>query len=325
MPSPHPLEPAIPCVPQKNSNHPGDLRPLDPHTSPSVTESEPSDRPSISHRVLSFTREVVKETREDRILFLSSALAFDALLASIPFMVLLLAAVGLILRTLGGGEVDLHAMLGAAIPEGQFQDDPLARVERLISGVVDRGLSISLLSVPLLLLLAARAFATVRRVLNDIFHVTEPRRLAHGKLVDFGLMSATALFLLTNGMASVAVGILTTAPGGLFGAEIAINVITFLSALGLFVVVYRVAPDCHIEWRVAWIAGGTCAVFFEVAKRGYAAYLNWVVRSDVLTPDAQLGGVMLLLAWFYLTAVVFLAAAELADKHPELLGVTPTN
>lgn len=272
-------------------------------------------------RVSSFAREVVKETREDRILFLASALTFDALIASIPFIMLLLAGVGFILQAVGGGELDLHAMLGAAIPEsGEISADPLQRVERLISGVVNRGVSVSLVSVPLLVFLAARAFSTVRRVLNEIFHVSAPRRLAHGKLVDVALMSATALFLVTNGAASVFVGILTTTLGGPLVTRLIVGLITFTSALGLFVIIYRVAPDRYIEWRTAWIAGVTCAVFFEAAKRGYAAYLRYVVQSEVLTPDAQLGGVMLLLAWFYLTAVVFLAAAELADKHPELLG-----
>lgn len=285
--------------------------------------SDRASRPSLGMRVSSFTREVVKETKEDRILLLASALTFDSLIASIPFMMLLLAVVGTFLQNIGGGELDLHAMLGAAIPEaGQIGTDPLARVERLLGGVARRTVSVSILSLPMLLFLSVRAFGTIRRVLNEIFHVTEPRRLAHGKLVDFGLMAVTALFLVINGLASVVVGILATTLGGPLLTQLGVGVITFASALGLFVIIYRFAPDRYIEWRTALIAGGTCAVFFEAAKRGFAAYLRWVVRSPVLTPDAQLGGVMLLFAWFYLTAVVFLAAAELADKHPELLGGT---
>jgi len=273
-------------------------------------------RSTLRSRSGAFARELVRESREDRILFLSSALTFDALMASVPLMMLVLAAVSFVFERMGGGQLDLHGMLGAAIPQsGTAGVDPLQRVERLLAGVAERRASVSALSLPLLVFLSTRVFATVRTVLNQVFHASSARRLVHRKLVDIALLALTVVFVLTNGIASVWIGILTTGTGGQWLARTAGGAITFFSAVGLFVLVYRIAPDKPIRWRTALIAGTTCAVFFEVAKRGYAAYLRYAVRTEVLTPDAQLAGIMLLLAWFYLTAVVFLAAAEIADKH----------
>src|SRR5213075_2235331 len=51
---------------------------------------------------LGFLRRIVVSIYENQVMFLASALAFDALLATLPFCVLVLAALGYILHSMGG-------------------------------------------------------------------------------------------------------------------------------------------------------------------------------------------------------------------------------
>ena len=65
---------------------------------------------------LGFLRRIVVSIYENQVMFLASALAFDALLAALPFCVLVLAALGYILHSMGGTLGDIHAVLDRFFP-----------------------------------------------------------------------------------------------------------------------------------------------------------------------------------------------------------------
>ena len=273
--------------------------------------------PTTATRRTPFLTRVYREWWKDDIPYLASALTFDALAAAVPFMMLLLTLVGVLVTHLApGSELDLRAFLSGAFPASRMVDlDPLLRVERLLEGVADRRGTVSAVSVPLLFILSTRMFATVRWALDRVFDAVEPKKLVHRWLVDVALVVVMGVCLMANGVTSIGLALLAATSGAQSLAQVGGGIVTFLSALALFVTIFRLAPARGIDWPTALVAGGCSATFFELAKRGFSLYLEYAVRLDALTPDAQLAGVMLLLTWFYLNAVVFLTAAEIANEY----------
>ena len=273
--------------------------------------------PTTPNRQAPFLVRVYREWWRDEVPYLASALTFDALAAAVPFMMLLLTLVGvLVTYFVPEGELDLRSFLSGAFPASRMVDlDPLLRVERLLEGVADRRVTVSAVSVPLLFILSTRMFATVRWGLDRVFDAVEPRKLGHRWLVDVVLVFVTGACLMANGIASIGLAVLAAIPGVQGLAQVGGATVTFVSALGLFVAIFRLAPGRRIDWPTALVAAVCSATFFEGAKLGFALYLEYAVKLDALTPDAQLAGIMLLLAWFYLNALAFLTAGEVANEY----------
>jgi uncharacterized BrkB/YihY/UPF0761 family membrane protein len=88
---------------------------------------------------------------EDQILFLGSALTFDALLAALPFFVLLLAAFGYFVSG-QNAMADVLALLEQLLPGGTEEGGgPLARAEDLITGVMNSRAELTIYGIPLFL------------------------------------------------------------------------------------------------------------------------------------------------------------------------------
>ena len=114
----------------------------------------------------------------DNILFLASALSFDALLTAIPFAILLLSVLGFFLDARSEVVPDLLAALQRVLPahEGGIED-PITRAEEIITAVVESRRELSFYGVPLFLIFSTRLFTSTRIALDQIFHVRTRRRV----------------------------------------------------------------------------------------------------------------------------------------------------
>ena len=98
-----------------------------------------------------FVRRVLAAAYEDNVFFLASALTFDALLAAVPFVLLLLAALGQFIQAGDAALADMVSLLQRFIPSGAGARDPAREAEQLITGIaLARGsLSLSVYGIPL--------------------------------------------------------------------------------------------------------------------------------------------------------------------------------
>src|SRR5262249_16208929 len=140
--------------------------------------------------------------------FLASALTFDALLAAIPFILLVLVGLTHLAQAVSGGPaVDPSHLFHRFFPSNPTEGrDPFTFIEKLLAGITNHRGQISLYAVPAFIWFSTRLFAGVRTSLNDIYDVSArplPRRhfivnwLA-AKLRDMGMVVATVLLFLAN-------------------------------------------------------------------------------------------------------------------------------
>lgn len=248
---------------------------------------------------------------EDDILFLGSALAFDALLALVPFVLLLLAALGYFVQA--GEEAatgDVIALLDQFLPKrATGGEGPIRRAEGLIAGVVASRGQLSVVGIPLFLYFATRLFGTARAALNEVFDTHETRPFFYGKAVDLALVLVTVVLFVANAFFS-----LWFADDPWIGRFV-IGLGTYGLGVVLFFVVYKAAPTRTMAWDTAVVAAAVAALGFEIAKKLYSLYLTEFLTIDRLISNQNAIAVLLLVVWVYAMAVVFLIGSEVAETY----------
>jgi membrane protein len=260
-------------------------------------------------------------------------LTFDALLAAVPFVLLLLIGLTHLAQAVTQGpEVDtVHLFHRFLPPHSTLPDrDPFAVIEGLLTGITKKRGQLSLYAVPTFLWFSTRLFAGIRTALNDIYDVSlRPTRhraiitlFLLAKLRDATMVIGTVILFLANTLLTTGLTILQAR-----GAETVPQLGFFVSTVGrfmgeflafsfsasLFYVTYSYASVRRLPWKTALLAATFTALLFEVAKRLYALYLANFASFEGLGGDANLGAIVLFILWVYYTAIVFLLGAVVAE------------
>ena len=98
----------------------------------------------------------------------------------------------------------------------------------------------------------------------------------------------------------------------------ALNVLLSLALISfLFAAVFKVLPDCDLQWRDVAIGAVITAVLFIAGKPLIGRYIG---SSAVASTYGAAGGLIVLLLWVYYTGQIFLFGAELARAYTCLHG-----
>jgi membrane protein len=270
---------------------------------------------------------------EDNIPFLASALTFDALLAAVPFILLLLIGFTHVAQAVTHGpELDTLELFHRFLPphSGLPDRDPVGVMERLLTGITKNRGTLSVYAAPAFLWFSTRLFGGIRTSLNDIYDVSlrppRPRPFVAvyllAKLRDSIMVVGTVILFLTNTLLTTGLTVLqargtASVPQLAFFVStlgrILAEVLAFAFSVSLFYVTYRYASIRRLPWKTALLASIFTAVLFEVAKRLYGLYLANFASFESQGGDANLGAVVLFILWVYYTALVFLLGAVVAE------------
>ena len=268
---------------------------------------------------LGVIRRTLEAAYEDNIPFLASALSFDLLLTALPFVVLLLAAVGyLVQHQITTHQIDVHELLGRLLPVGG-SDSPemFRRAESALTALVHARGRLTVFGVPLFLWFSSRFFGGLRIALNEVFDSDEIRPWPVAKLTDLSKVFITAVLLVANG-ALPAINVQAAGSLGdsfLLGwlYRFSLELLAFAFSTGLFFLIFEILPSRRLPWRSALVSAVFCAMAFEVGKRLYALYLTRFVTLDRVASDANLVALFLFLLWVYGMAYAFLLSCEVAE------------
>lgn len=260
---------------------------------------------------------------------MGAAISYYTMFSLAPLLVIVIAIAG--------------ALFGAEAVQGQIaaqlsgligQDGALA-VQGLIRSASSpaRGLIAGSISIVVLIVGATTVFAELQSALDRIWHVPE-RAKPHGlwgvlraRVLSFGLILGLAFLLMVSLIVSAALAALGTWSVGLFpGFELllqGINVLVSLAILTLlFAMIFKFMPSAPITWPDVWIGAVVTAVLFEIGKVLIGVYLG---KSGVNESFAAAGSLVVLLAWVYYAAQIFLLGAEFtkvyANAHGSAAGV----
>lgn len=291
---------------QSGTKHPGFRGDFSSTTLPNATRAD-----MVLRKILSLPPAVarfIKTSHRDNVLFLASALSFDALLAAIPLALLFIALLGFFLQ--GRSPADIGSVLQVMLPAHEAgEGNPLGQAKNIIQTVIGSRSQLSLYGLPLFLLFSTRLFASVRIALNQVLLVHARRGFFRALGVDLILVIITTVLFAANSVVSYPV----------FDSSLIEQVAGHLLAVAfgiiLFFMVYSIAPDEPIAWDTALIAATAVSIGFEIAKVLFSFYLANVATIDTLISHANAIAIILFVFWIYYSALLFLLGAEVAKVH----------
>jgi YihY family inner membrane protein len=245
---------------------------------------------------------------------MGAALSYYTLFSLAPLLVLIIAIAGMVFGQ--------DAAQGAIIAQLQsiMGKEGATAVQGLLNAARERstGVVATIVGGFLLLLGATATFAELQTDLDRIWQVPAKEKPSgvwgwlRSRVLSFGLVLGFAFMLMISLVVSAALSATGEWLGGGAAAEsILASVLNFTASFALFTVlfamIYKIMPTAKISWHDVWMGSAVTALLFNVGKSLIGLYL---AKSSVASGFGAAGSFVILVAWFYYSAQIFLFGAE---------------
>ena len=274
-------------------------------------------------------RRTWRQMQDDDILGRASELAFNFVIAVFPALLVLLALFSIFASHASGLREQLFDMLPRLVP-AQAADLIAKTVQEVTStgagGKLTFGLVFSLWA-------AAGGMSSMMSALNAAYDVKERRPWWRAKLIAVGLTLVVVALILI----ALTIVLFGNQIAGWVGARFGIHEgvvlmwrilqwpVAFLIMTVTFAIVYYYGPDVK-EQHWYWITPGSLlgVLLWLATSFGFRVYLNYF--NSYSQTYGSLGAVIILMMWFYVTALGFLVGGEINSEiehaaahrgHPE--------
>jgi membrane protein len=281
----------------------------------------------MQSRAVIFVQETVSHWSRDNATRLAAALAYYAVLAIAPLLVLSIAVANLVF-----GQKAVDGQLA-----WEIQNFVGGEAAQAIQAVIQSshhpsgGAITTILGIATLVVGASSLIVELHDALNLIWEVKSPmestwrsdlfrflKERIFSSLIVIGAGSVLLISLLFS--ASIAAvetlfrPLLPTAPWLLHTAEF---VTSFVVVTLLFAAVYKLIPDVPLKWRDVAIGACVTALLFTIGKQFIALYL---VRVGFESTYGAAWAAVLLFVWIYYSAQLFFLGAEFTKVYARRYG-----
>jgi membrane protein len=266
--------------------------------------------------------------RQD-IFFHAGSVAYSALLALIPFALLLTSALGYVLGAAPMASSDqLGRFLGELLPD-QAAQAAIPLVREILNSIEESRGKVGLIGLPFFVWFATRFFGALRGTISSIFVSEKGRGIIHGKLLDMayvvlGTLVVTVylvvVFALTTNLGAAILRTATWDPETLGLVEFVIGrVFSTAFLIMLFSSLYKYLPARYVHWESAIWGGVWGATLFELMRQ-----IVFEVVARVMNPASIYSGtiaaIVIVVFWAYYAAVIFLIGGIVARVHEMRVG-----
>jgi membrane protein len=259
-------------------------------------------------------KKVWSEIDHDDLLSLSSALAYNFLLAIFPMLLFLIALLGIFAAQRSNLQNSLFYYFSEVLPPAAFQ-----LVSQTLKEVIkNSGGGKLTFGIVLALWSGAGGMSSLMSGLNTAYHVRESRSWIKTRLIAIGLTLATSVLVVAALFVFLLGGHLAELVGAHFGlstvAVVAWRVLQWPIAVAFLIIAYALVyyfgpnlKEQHWYWITPGsVVGVTLWVLASVGLRIYLHFFNTYSKSY-----GSLGAVIILLLWFYVTGLTFLTGGEI--------------
>ena len=274
-----------------------------------------------------YAKRVWDNSGEDNVLFLAGGIAFNIMLAAVPFLLLLVTGLTYILPHLYVGTVNsadaVQAFFDRLLPA--HEEDPNSAIHKFVRDLVQSRTGITIYSAIGFVWFSTRLFGSLRTVLADVFDIENERGIIEGKLFDIQItVLATLLFVAsttvttylslatTRGISAlVALGLRQDVMGSLeywIGRLLAFGIIALM-----FFALYKYLPIRRVRAQTAWVAALFTSLAFEAARFAFSVYVRTFNPGSLYT--GTLTALIVVVVWFYYAALIFILGGEVAQVY----------
>ncbi|MBL8961786.1 MAG: YihY/virulence factor BrkB family protein [Gemmatimonadetes bacterium] len=270
-----------------------------------------------------YARRVWVNSGEDRIFFLAGAIAFNILLAAVPFVLLLMSGLTYVLGLSEDASIaEVVALVDRFLPP---QVASAEAVHRLIADVVSARQSLGVYGALLYVWFSTRLFGSLRTVLADIFDIETDRSILSGKWFDVRITVYSTILLLAWVALSLYLAVARSRGLGILaeaGVEAEVmgrleyaagRAVAFGFVVAILFSLYKVLPNRRIRWRQALVGAVSSAVLLEIARNLWTAYTKSFDPGSVYS--GTLYALVSVVFWVYYAALMFILGGEVAQAH----------
>ncbi|MFI5310037.1 MAG: YihY/virulence factor BrkB family protein [Gemmatimonadales bacterium] len=272
-----------------------------------------------------FLRGIWGKGAEDDALFLAGGVAFNILLAGVPFFLLLASGIGYAMNkspTASSGAVS--DFIQNLFPSAWSGDGSL--LDPVLDDVVRTRGKAGAFGAVAFVWFSTRLFGSMRTVLTRTMDVPRSHGIVVGKLFDIVLtVAATALIVVWVAL-SAYIALARSSSVALLSdmglhAETLMRPVTYVVArivafaliVAIFFALYKVLPNRRVRWQQAALGGATSAVLFELARNVF----TWVVHrwNPASLYSGTLSAIIVVVFWVYYAALIFVLGGEVSQVH----------
>ena len=269
-----------------------------------------------------YVKRVWDNAGEDNVLFLAGGIAFNILLAAVPFVLLLVWGFALILHknSLEANQLVVH-YLDRVLPA--HYESPDAPQHKLISDILGAHTKLGIWSAVGFVWFSTRLFGSLRTVLASVFDIEQERGIIQGKIFDIKITILSTVLITANTLISTYVLIATkTSRQVLVDLGIREDVMGQASAWGthlvgtvllalMFFALYKFLPIRRVRTKTAWVAALFTTVMFELAKVAFNVYVQSFNPGSLYT--GAVAAVVVIVVWVYYAALIFILGGEVGQ------------
>ena len=269
-----------------------------------------------------YAKRVWDNSGEDNVFFLAGGIAFNLLLAAVPFLLLLVAGMATILhQPTAASSVEINALLDKLMPP--HSEATSSPIHGLLDDIITARGAVRLYSAIGFIWFSTRLFGSLRSVLAEVFDIEQDRGIIDGKIFDIKITIIATLLLVgytalnaylavatTRGFQQLtAYGMRTEVMGQLeymLGRTLA-----FLFIGTMFFALYKFIPNRRIRWQTALVAAGFTSAMFEIARNVFSAYVRSFNPGSLYT--GALTAIVVVVIWVYYAALIFILGGEVGQ------------
>jgi membrane protein len=271
-----------------------------------------------------YAKRVWDNSGEDNIFFLAGGIAFNIILAAVPFFLLLVSGLATLLNH--SAEVSFGEALALVDrllpPHAETGESPL---HKLLYDAMQLSGRIGLYSAIGFVWFSTRLFGSLRSVLADVFDIESERGIVGGKIFDIQITILATLIVAAYTFLSAYLAIASTRGSAVlrefgirdevmgrveygFGRLVAFAFIAFM-----FFALYKFLPNRKIRWQTALTGALSTAVLFEIARNLFTAYVTSFNPGSLYS--GTLYALIVIVFWVYYAALIFILGGEVAQVY----------
>ena len=285
---------------------------------------------SFSGIIADYLRRILEKAEEDSLFFLAGGIAFDIVLAGVPFFLLLASGLGYVLRKSEEASITAVTEFLAELMPATFSGKGTLLDPVLHEVVRTRG-SAGLVGAIAFVWFSARLFASMRIVLTRVFEDPERRNFIIGKLVDIqatlaatvlivGWVALSAFLAIARSSSVQALSHLGVHDPAIMRPVMYIvgRVIAFVVLGGVFFAIFKLLPKRPVRREQAAIAAASSAILFELARAAFTTLVHRFNPGSFYT--GTLSAVVVVVFWVYYAALVFTFGGLISQVHERRLA-----
>jgi membrane protein len=275
----------------------------------------------LLHGGTDFIVRIYNKAGQDDIFFLAGGIAFNVLIAAVPFLLMLIAIFGFVLPAMV--EDPQQAAVNYVVSFLPASQVVVTYTRAVVDDIIAGRTQAGLVGLLLFIWFSTRLIGSLRSVLREVFDLQEDRGIIEGKIFDAIMVMILGTLFLANTGITIAIEAVHTYGVQWLGLQEFAEVRALQAVYGqllafgfiflMFVLMYRYLPARRIRWRIAFVAATFTSVSWELLKAGF----TWYVANfaDYTSTYGALATLILLVFWIYYSSVVFILGGEVGQVY----------